>query len=141
MGAWTTVQADVTGATGEHDVFFVFAAPDGAAADADLVEVDNWAFAAAPAETLDLVVSTGSRCVAGKVQLVVSVRNADAVAAEATIETPFGEKKVTLAAGATSSSSFATRSSALAAAEVQVTGAAGDLAYSGATAYLARSCG
>ena len=52
-GAWTTVQADVTGATGKHDVFFVFAAPKGAAADTDLVEVDNWAFTAAPAAVLD----------------------------------------------------------------------------------------
>ncbi|WP_223587492.1 carbohydrate binding domain-containing protein [Microbacterium sp. OVT16B] len=44
VGEWTTVQADVTGAAGEHDVFFVFAAPEGADADADLFEVDNWAF-------------------------------------------------------------------------------------------------
>jgi len=44
VGEWTTVQADVTGATGEHDVFFVFAGPDGADAEADLFEVDNWAF-------------------------------------------------------------------------------------------------
>lgn len=141
LGEWTTVQADVTGAAGEHDVFFVFAAPDGAAADADLVEVDNWAFAAAPAVALDLVVSTGSRCVAGKVQLVVAVRNADAVPAEVTIETPFGTKTVEVASGKTSSSSFATRSTALAAGEAQATGAAGDLAYSASARYLARSCG
>ncbi|KRA24882.1 cell wall protein [Microbacterium sp. Root61] len=46
IGEWTTVEADVTGATGEHDVFFVFAGPEGADAEADLVDVDNWAFTA-----------------------------------------------------------------------------------------------
>jgi arabinoxylan arabinofuranohydrolase len=46
VGEWTTVTADVDGASGTHDVFFVFAAPDGLDADTDLVEVDNWAFAA-----------------------------------------------------------------------------------------------
>src|SRR6218665_2492832 len=67
--------------------------------------------------SLELSVSTGSRCVAGKVQLVVSVHNADAVPAEVTITTPFGEKAVTLAAGASSSASFAARGE-LAAGEV-----------------------
>lgn len=43
-GEWTDVQADVTGAAGEHDVFFVFAAPEGTDAVTDLLEVDNWAF-------------------------------------------------------------------------------------------------
>src|SRR5690606_615023 len=46
VGEWTTVTADVTGAEGEHDVFFVFAAPEGVDGETDLVEVDNWAFAA-----------------------------------------------------------------------------------------------
>lgn len=44
VGEWTTVQADVDGATGEHDVFFVFAGGEGAEAGVDLVEIDNWAF-------------------------------------------------------------------------------------------------
>ncbi|MFB2580840.1 family 43 glycosylhydrolase [Herbiconiux sp. P15] len=50
VGEWTTVSADVTGATGEHDVFFVFAGPEGADPEADLFEVDNWAFAGADEE-------------------------------------------------------------------------------------------
>lgn len=63
VGEWTTVTADVDGASGEHDVFFVFAAPDGLAADVDLVEVDNWSFAAeqptAPTAPLAVAVVSG----------------------------------------------------------------------------------
>ncbi|MGW9628256.1 family 43 glycosylhydrolase [Microbacterium sp. NPDC055521] len=44
VGEWGTVQADVDGAAGEHDVFFVFAGAEGAEAGVDLMEVDNWAF-------------------------------------------------------------------------------------------------
>jgi hypothetical protein len=58
---------------------------------------------AAGAEPLDLRVSTTSRCVAGKVQLVVSVRNADASPAEVTITTPFGTKALDMTPGAASS--------------------------------------
>src|SRR5690606_6539226 len=46
IGQWTDVQADVSGANGVHDLFFVFAGPEGAEATQDLVEVDNWAFTA-----------------------------------------------------------------------------------------------
>lgn len=46
LGDWTTVEADVDGATGEHDLFFVFAAPAGVDPDTDLFEIDNWAFTA-----------------------------------------------------------------------------------------------
>lgn len=45
-GEWTTVTADVSGLSGTHDVFFVFAAEEGTPADAKLVEVDNWTFTA-----------------------------------------------------------------------------------------------
>ncbi|MFJ2369111.1 carbohydrate binding domain-containing protein [Microbacterium sp. NPDC087665] len=45
VGEWTQVTAEVTGATGEHDLFFVFAAPEGAEAETDLFEIDNWSFA------------------------------------------------------------------------------------------------
>jgi hypothetical protein len=96
---------------------------------------------AAGAAPLDLRASTTSRCVAGKVQLVVSGRNADAVAAEATITTSCGAKSVDLAPGKTRSLPFAVRAAELAAGEVQVTGAAGDRAYSASAPYLARSCG
>jgi hypothetical protein len=96
---------------------------------------------AAGAEPLDLRVSTTSRCVAGKVQLVVSVRNADASPAEVTITTPFGTKALDMTPGAASSASFATRSSALAAGEAQVSGVAGARSYTTPAPYLARSCG
>lgn len=96
---------------------------------------------AAGAEPLDLRVSTTSRCVAGKVQLVVSVRNADASPAEVTITTPFGTKALDMTPGTASSASFATRSSALAAGEAQVSGVAGVRSYSAPAPYLARSCG
>lgn len=63
LGEWTTVEADVTGAGGTHDVFFVFAAPEGAEADADLFEVDNWTFGAvqptAPTAPLAVAVVAG----------------------------------------------------------------------------------
>lgn len=44
IGQWTTVTEKVSGATGTHDVFFVFAGAE-AGAQGHLVEVDNWAFA------------------------------------------------------------------------------------------------
>ncbi|WP_292864285.1 family 43 glycosylhydrolase [Microbacterium sp.] len=48
-GEWTTVTAAVDGATGTHDVFFVFAQPEStdAAVTGPLFEVDNWTFTAA----------------------------------------------------------------------------------------------
>ncbi|WP_223849506.1 MULTISPECIES: family 43 glycosylhydrolase [Microbacterium] len=44
-GEWTTVSAAVTGAEGTHDVFFVFAQPEGAEVEDGLFEVDSWEFA------------------------------------------------------------------------------------------------
>lgn len=124
LGDWTTVQADVTGATGEHDVFFVFAAPEGAAADADLVEVDNWAFAAADVLAFSAEVTT--RCVAGK-NLVQTVRvhNADAVAITFTAESEFGRRDLgVVEADRGGSASINTRRSELAAGTVTVTATA-----------------
>ncbi|WP_313355938.1 family 43 glycosylhydrolase [Microbacterium sp.] len=95
----------------------------------------------APAAVLDLDVTASSRCVAGKAQLVVSVKNADAAAADVTVTTAFGEKKVSLAGGATTSAAFATRTASLAAGQAQVTGSAGELDYSASTPYPAKSCG
>jgi arabinoxylan arabinofuranohydrolase len=124
LGEWTTVQADVTGATGEHDVFFVFAAPDGAAADADLVEVDNWAFAAADVLAFSAEVTT--RCVAGK-NLVQTVRvhNTDAVAITFTAESEFGRRDLGVVDPERGgSASINTRRSELAAGTVTVTATA-----------------
>ena len=44
IGQWADVQAEVSGAAGVHDLFFVFAGPEGAESTEDLVEVDNWSF-------------------------------------------------------------------------------------------------
>lgn len=95
LGEWTTVQADVAGATGEHDVFFVFAAPEGAEDGADLVEVDNWAFERDIAPALPFTVDVTDRCLAGKfVSLTIGVTNGAAVPASFTVETPYGRRGI-----------------------------------------------
>ena len=43
VGEWNDVTAEVAGATGVHDLFFVFRGPEGER----LIEVDSWAFTAA----------------------------------------------------------------------------------------------
>jgi len=68
-GAWTTVTADVAGATGTHDVFFVFAKPEAAdaATTGPLFEVDNWTFTAAqsPVENDPAIALSASEVRAG----------------------------------------------------------------------------
>lgn len=95
LGEWTTVQADVEGATGEHDVFFVFAAPEGAEDGAGLVEVDNWAFERDIAPALPFTVEVTDRCLAGKfISLTIRVTNGAAVPASFTVETPYGRRGI-----------------------------------------------
>lgn len=95
LGEWTTVQADVEGATGEHDVFFVFAAPEGAEDGAGLVEVDNWAFERDIAPVLPFTVDVTDRCLAGKfVSLTIGVTNGAAVPASFTVETAYGRRGI-----------------------------------------------
>ncbi|MEV7619640.1 family 43 glycosylhydrolase [Microbacterium sp. NPDC089321] len=95
LGEWTTVQADVEGATGEHDVFFVFAAPEGAEDGAGLAEVDNWAFERDIAPVLPFTVDVTDRCLAGKfVSLTIGVTNGAAVPASFTVETPYGRRGI-----------------------------------------------
>ncbi|MCC2031472.1 OmpL47-type beta-barrel domain-containing protein [Microbacterium allomyrinae] len=94
-------------------------------------------------DTLDLEPSVSYRCVAGKVTLVVSVKNGADAAAGVTVETAFGQKTLTaVKAGGTVSSTFASRVAGVAAGEVTVTGstAAGD-EYEGTVSYPAYSCG
>lgn len=93
------------------------------------------------AAPLELVTSTTARCVAGKVQLTVSVHNSDVVDAEVTIATPFGEKRVDIDAGRTGSSSFSVRSATLEAGVVQVTGTADGRSSATSTPYLGKTCG
>lgn len=91
---------------------------------------------------LDLQPTVGQRCVAGKTYLAVSVRNADDVAADVTVQTAFGSKTLTgVAPGTAATSTFATRALGVAAGEVTVTGSAGDATYEGTVGYPAFNCG
>ncbi|WP_171013223.1 Ig-like domain-containing protein [Microbacterium sp. 2FI] len=94
-------------------------------------------------DTLDLVPTVTQRCVAGKVVVVVSVRNAGEVPATVSVETAFGSKTFTgVKAGGTASAAFTTRALGVGAGEVSVAGSAtGDLSYEGRTSYPAFSCG
>ncbi|MGX9346395.1 family 43 glycosylhydrolase [Microbacterium sp. KNMS] len=124
LGKWTTVEAPVTGATGEHDVFFVFAGADGAAADADLLEVDNWAFAADDA--LAFTVEVLDRCLAGKqIMQTVRVVNEDDVAATFVVESAFGRRELgAVDPGAARSAAINTRHSQVDAGSLTVTATA-----------------
>ena len=94
------------------------------------------------ADGLDLQPTVGQRCVAGKTYLAVSVRNADDVAADVTVQTAFGSKTLTgLAPGKATTATFATRALGVVAGEVTVTGSAGDATYEGTVAYPAFNCG
>lgn len=94
------------------------------------------------ADGLDLQPTVGQRCVAGKTYLAVSVRNADDVAADVTVQTAFGSKTLSaVAPGTAATATFATRALGVVAGEVSVTGSAGDAAYEGTVAYPAFNCG
>lgn len=94
------------------------------------------------ANALDLQPTVTQRCVAGKAYLAVSVKNADDVAADVQIATPYGSKTLTgLKAGATVTSTFNSRLATAPAGEIEVTGTAGGLVYSGTVEYSAHSCG
>ena len=94
------------------------------------------------ADGLDLQPTVGQRCVAGKTYLAVSVRNADDVAADVTVQTAFGSKTLTgLAPGKATTATFAARALGVVAGEVTVTGSAGDATYEGTVAYPAFNCG
>ncbi|WP_308162114.1 carbohydrate binding domain-containing protein [Microbacterium sp. ISL-59] len=82
VGEWTTVEAEVTGATGEHDVFFVFAGAEGTDAETDLFEVDNWAFTAiddSPGAELSAQLSVSTVAAGGKVTVTATGVTADEV--------------------------------------------------------------
>jgi len=94
------------------------------------------------ANALDLQPKVTQRCVAGKAYLAVSVKNADDVAADVQIATAYGSKTLTgLKAGATVTSTFNSRLTAAPDGEIEVTGTAGDLTFTGTVEYSAHSCG
>ncbi|UYO97485.1 family 43 glycosylhydrolase [Microbacterium sp. M28] len=126
-GEWTDVQAEVTGATGEHDVFFVFAAAEGTEEDVDLAEIDNWAFApAAVAPALAFSVDVTDRCVAGKfVKQSVRVTNDSEADAAFSVSSMFGDRDLgTVVSGASASASINTKQAQVPAGELTVTATA-----------------
>lgn len=91
---------------------------------------------------LRLEASATTRCVAGKVQVVVVAHNADQQRADVAVQTPYGGKTVSIAAGATVSSAFATRAASIAAGTFTVTGSAADgAAFHGSFPLPATVCG
>lgn len=134
VGEWSEVTADVTGASGVHDLFFVFKGPQ----KQRLIQVDNWAFTA-DEEAATVSVTAVTRCVAGKVTLVTTVSNVSTEPAKVSVTTPYGNKaNVQLAAGKSVSHAFSTRSSGIPAGAVS---AQADGATAVAAQYPAASCG
>jgi large repetitive protein len=88
-------------------------------------------------------VAMGSRCVAGKVVLTVSVRNQSEGPVSLVVSTPYGDKTIaSLAAGGTATSGFTTRAAQIAAGTVTVTAtAAAGAAAEQEVAFAAASCG
>ncbi|MBD3940462.1 carbohydrate-binding protein [Microbacterium sp. NEAU-LLC] len=134
VGEWGEVSAEVTGASGVHDVFFVFHGPEGQR----LVQVDNWSFvqgAATPA----VQVTTSTRCVAGKVVLVATIANPTDEAVSVAVTTPYGSKQnVVVAAGKSVAQAFTTRAAGIPAGQVTVTPATGSPV---SVEYPAATCG
>ncbi|UOE44017.1 carbohydrate binding domain-containing protein [Agromyces larvae] len=135
VGEWGEVSAEVTGATGVHDLFFVFHGAEGER----LLQVDNWSFEQGASTPATLEITTSTRCAAGKEVLVTTVTNLSDAPVVATVETPYGTKaNVSLAVGEHSSQSFMTRKVSIAAGEVTATPAEGDAVTA---QYEAASCG
>ncbi|MCW3493419.1 OmpL47-type beta-barrel domain-containing protein [Microbacterium sp. SSM24] len=94
-------------------------------------------------DSLDLVPAVVQRCVSGKVLIAVTVRNADDVAADITVESAFGSKTfAAVKAGGTVSTTFSTRTLGVSGGEVAVSGTGtDDTAYHGSAQYGAFTCG
>ncbi|MET4156943.1 immunoglobulin-like domain-containing protein [Agromyces sp. PvR057] len=83
-----------------------------------------------------------SRCVAGKVGLVASVKNVDTRAADVTVETAYGTKTFTgVQPGKTVSQAFSTRTASMPEGYVAVDATATGAGYAGGASYESRSCG
>ncbi|WP_394554828.1 immunoglobulin-like domain-containing protein [Agromyces sp. MMS24-JH15] len=91
---------------------------------------------------LELEATATTRCIAGKVSLVVTAKNADHQRADVVIHTSYGDKTGSLAAGASVSSTFATRAASIPAGTLTLTGSAADgSAFEGAFPTPAANCG
>ncbi|MFG3340685.1 immunoglobulin-like domain-containing protein [Glycomyces sp. NPDC048151] len=89
-----------------------------------------------------LAVTASTRCAAGKVVLMASVRNDGDTAATAVVSTPYGTKTLAaVAPGGTVSAAFTTRTASIAAGTVEVTGTAGGGERTESADYAALHCG
>nr|WP_154921847.1 alpha-L-fucosidase [Microbacterium testaceum] len=88
----------------------------------------KWTVTDVSTKAVDVVATAGSRCIANKVYVTVSVRNADTVPAEVVITTPYGTKAITVEAGKTVSSAISTRKASITAGTVTVAATAPDRA-------------
>ncbi|HEX5858587.1 MAG TPA: Ig-like domain-containing protein [Microbacterium sp.] len=94
------------------------------------------------ADELDLVPTVATRCVAGKVYVAVSVRNADDVAADVTVRSPFGSKSFAgVKAGGAASIAFNSRLVSAEGGTVAITGSAGEATFERSVPFGATSCG
>ena len=141
-GTWAEATADLEGATGTHDVYFTYSGAAG-----DLFELDTLAFAedeAAP--SLDVAVTAGTRCVAGKAVVTVQATNHEDVPVSLVVESSFGTKSfASVAPGKNAVHAFTTRQQVVPAAAVAVNVSATvdgvPTAVSLSAPYDARSCG
>jgi hypothetical protein len=76
--------------------------------------------------SVDIVTTAATRCVAGKVAEVLTIRNVDSVSADVTIADAYGSKTVTVASGKSASVTFTTRLASVAAHAVTVAATATD---------------
>ncbi|HEY1106215.1 MAG TPA: immunoglobulin-like domain-containing protein, partial [Agromyces sp.] len=112
--ASATVPAGVTSVTATYDGY------------ADGLVATSTSAAVAVTGDLELSATTTTRCVAGKVQLVVAAHNGDTQRADVVIATPYGTKALSLAAGATTSAVFSTRAASITAGSLTLTGTGSD---------------
>lgn len=141
-GEWVEVTADLEGATGTHDVYFAYTGPSG-----DLFEVDTLQFTegeAAP--SLDVAVTAGTRCVAGKAVVTVQATNHEEVPVSVIVESSFGSKSfASVAPGKNVAHAFTTRLTSVPAGVASMDASAtiegGPVTVSHDATYNARSCG
>jgi arabinoxylan arabinofuranohydrolase len=140
VGEWAEVSAELTGASGTHDVFFTFTGGSG-----DLFEIDTWAFEAADAAQLDVAVAADTRCVAGRVMVTVQVSNNDSVPVAVEVESAYGSRSFpSVEPGKNAFHAFATRQATVPAGSVSVEATAtvgGEVTVPIEAAYDAASCG
>lgn len=91
--------------------------------------------------TIDVELIAQTRCAAGKVMLTMKAANPGETSATVELVTPYGAKTMTLAAGASSSVAFNTRTATLPAGQVQAAVTQGTATGTVIGDYTARSCG